>query len=330
MFGTFRLMLAAMVVWTHFFDGGFAGSMAVFGFYCLSGYLMTMIINGPYSDGLNGYLRYLGNRALRIYPIYLVAAGITAGIILFWAAGGSRFDVAVFEPQYLIPNLTIIGHLPGEPAFIPPVWTLHVELLHYIAIGALLGRSRFATVGWFVAALQLRLFGPWGGLPLEWFYWTPVGSSLAFATGAMVWHFRDALPKPGIGSTVIVAALFVLTSGLMDVRMGLSGGLNIAIALAAVIIIGLRNLPANKIDTLLGDLAYPLYLLHSPVVAIVRGAAGHRDLMVDTLGMAVTVALSWLAVVAIDRPISRIRAALRYRDANHSVVPGMALEAERH
>ena len=63
MFGTFRFMLAMMVVHSHFSGGGLAGPVAVFGFFCLSGYLMTRIVNETYSDGLSGYLRYLGNRA---------------------------------------------------------------------------------------------------------------------------------------------------------------------------------------------------------------------------------------------------------------------------
>ena len=77
-------MLALMVVHSHFTGGALGGPVAVFGFFCLSGYLMTKIVNETYADGLAGYLRYLGNRALRIYPAYYVGVAFAAAVLLLW------------------------------------------------------------------------------------------------------------------------------------------------------------------------------------------------------------------------------------------------------
>lgn len=70
--GFYRFILAVIVVMFHF--GGFsslAGRSAVFGFYCISGYLMTLVIDKVYSKMEYGVLAFYVNRALRIYPLYL-------------------------------------------------------------------------------------------------------------------------------------------------------------------------------------------------------------------------------------------------------------------
>lgn len=52
MFGAYRTLLAITVVASHF--GGMTGIgsiAAVFGFFSLSGFLMTLLVNGPYREG---------------------------------------------------------------------------------------------------------------------------------------------------------------------------------------------------------------------------------------------------------------------------------------
>lgn len=58
MFGTYRTLLAIMLIFLHLGGMPVIGSFAVFGFYILSGYLMTLIMQNNY-----GYIRYIG------YPV---------------------------------------------------------------------------------------------------------------------------------------------------------------------------------------------------------------------------------------------------------------------
>src|SRR5262247_2969718 len=124
MFGTFRLILALMVMDYHVIHPeGFAGPIAVFGFYCLSGYLMTKIINESYADGIHGFGRYLANRALRIYPAYYVALALSAIALTIWpevAAGLTRYYT---WPDNLLPQFTIIGLVPFSLRILPPAWS---------------------------------------------------------------------------------------------------------------------------------------------------------------------------------------------------------------
>ena len=69
MFGTYRTLLALMVVFLHLGGVSVLGGYAVFGFYILSGYLMTYIMQKNYGYSRLGQARYAINRMLRIYPI---------------------------------------------------------------------------------------------------------------------------------------------------------------------------------------------------------------------------------------------------------------------
>lgn len=73
MFGTYRTLLAVMVIFLHLGGMPVIGGYAVFGFYILSGYLMTLIMHKNYGYTRDGVARYAINRFLRIYPIYWVS-----------------------------------------------------------------------------------------------------------------------------------------------------------------------------------------------------------------------------------------------------------------
>src|ERR671933_637802 len=77
MFGILRYVLSMMVVEAHLFwlfpGAGFAGGYAVFGFYTLSGYLIARVLATNYPFTVAGCGRFFANRALRLYPGYVVA-----------------------------------------------------------------------------------------------------------------------------------------------------------------------------------------------------------------------------------------------------------------
>ena len=70
MLGTYRVILALMVVFQHLGKSYQLGAYAVFTFFVISGYLMTYILNENYGYSLRGRMKYLLNRILRIYPVY--------------------------------------------------------------------------------------------------------------------------------------------------------------------------------------------------------------------------------------------------------------------
>ncbi len=115
MLGTLRLLLAVMVVFSHL-SGVIShlGVYAVFGFYVLSGYLMTAVLNGTYRFNARSFWT---NRALRLLPIYYMVGTATI-VVLFlfpneaatfkdsWAASLTSWDYlanALLVPLPFVP-----------------------------------------------------------------------------------------------------------------------------------------------------------------------------------------------------------------------------------
>ena len=73
MFGTYRTLLAVMVVFLHLGGMPVIGAYTVFCFYILSGYLMTFIMQKNYGYSKESVAKYALNWFLRIYPIFWIA-----------------------------------------------------------------------------------------------------------------------------------------------------------------------------------------------------------------------------------------------------------------
>ena len=71
MLEVYRFVLALFVVQAHIPWSGGSGPLsqhAVFSFYVLSGFLMTLILNETYGFGAGNCARFWANRMLRLYP----------------------------------------------------------------------------------------------------------------------------------------------------------------------------------------------------------------------------------------------------------------------
>src|SRR5438105_2580714 len=128
MFGTYRTILALFVVASHLGGiPGFAG-YAVFGFYILSGYLMTFILQVNYGYSWSGVLKYAANRFLRIFPLYWVATLISITLVIaLGSAYTSQYSESIFLPKNIISalqNFFIVLRHTSEPRLIPSAWAL--------------------------------------------------------------------------------------------------------------------------------------------------------------------------------------------------------------
>ena len=138
MFGIYRYGLAFCVAISHLWAGMIGGpaAYAVWGFYCLSGYLMTLILNEKYGFSPRGVGRFAVNRALRIYPAYFV---VSAGmfVLFYWKPG----TAARLLPQLQMPvtarswiySLTLLTPFDGGE-LVHGSSALRVELWFYVAM----------------------------------------------------------------------------------------------------------------------------------------------------------------------------------------------------
>ncbi|TWT18615.1 hypothetical protein FQY83_14660 [Luteimonas marina] len=78
--------------------------------------------------------------------------------------------------------------------------------------------------------------------------------------------------------------------------------------LSAWVVVSLYRQPSGRVDKLSGDLSYPVYLIHTTVAAWFMCPCGFsRSFDFFLKSFALTLLLSWLIVIAIDRPLSRLK-----------------------
>lgn len=298
MFGLWRYSLAMLVVCSHIWgkiDGhlNWVGLYSVFAFYALSGYLMTLVLQERYGFSQRGFASYLGNRLLRIYPAYW-AALIVAIALASWRPQAT-FATSVFfhlpiEAKTWAKNVFLFGlnfhdtdvARSEATRLIPPAWTLSIELVYYLAMGAFLSRSRGIVAGWVGASALYVVFSVAAGWSSFFRLSTIAAASLPFSLGAAV-HFIPAWPMPR-WMLAAVATLFAANMALAGWLWAdpIFAGLYVSLALAALLLHGLRSWSPRSsriraLDRVAGDLAYPIFLVHCAAMAVVAIAAfdGH-------------------------------------------------------
>ena len=340
MFGTYRTLLAVMVIFLHLGGMPVLGAYAVFGFYILSGYLMTLIMQKNYGYTRSGVTRYAVNRFLRIYPIYWMSC-IVSLMLIYWLGEDyvRNFHSSMFYPDDLVSilrNLLLFFPSLNEPRLTPPSWALTVEIFFYIGIGLGLSKSRSVTIAWFVISVAYVVAVHVSGLGWNYKYFIIPAASLPFATGALVFHYRDkliSLVERRFDSNYLPAILFsiVLANWVAGYYLGSLRGasfyLNYALCAATLVsLLNKRSLPlvSMKVDKMLGDYSYPVYLVHYQVglvVLVVFQRAGY-NFVYPGIGLALVslpliILVAWLMTRYMEMPIELLRA--RIKADNHAV-----------
>ena len=332
MLGLLRFVLAIFVVAAHLTEGvqffSHWGVFAVFGFYLVSGYLITAILNETYAFK---FLPFIANRFLRLFPIYyLVAFG--SAIIISFVPGASKFH-PVWEIKYrlidLLGNGLIFPFEFYDAAFrlVPPTWSVAVELVNYFLLWLVVARSRTLALITLSVALSYHLMGLAIGLDWTMRYHPFYAALLPFSLGAGIYFSRDllfslsalALQRISIFSFLIwVGNLVVcgIVSGVGGPYFDFFFYVNLVSLLGFVACLTTPpfNSLFNRSGKALGDLAYPIFLTHWVVgftmsLLVLHGTCrGLPLLAVSVLSiLAISFLVSWLA----DRWIEPLRYKVR-------------------
>ena len=260
-----RLAMCLMVIFSHAISlGGFGsewiagdrttiGLLAVFGFFCLSGFLVAG------SATRNHVGRYLWQRFLRIMPAYWVCLVTTAFIIgaLAWIHQQHPESCSILSCYYFIPrdgpfeylyhnwllgiNQYNVGSTPyGGPVpyfWNNSVWTLLPEVFCYLVLAGLtslkLLRHRRVVVGLTCGAWLLEVaiacWAPANKVPHAFGPFTLTPSLLLgvimlappFLTGSLLYLYRDKVPDSGWLALGLVA-VFVVGSWLPFFGQGMT------------------------------------------------------------------------------------------------------------
>lgn len=356
MFGTYRTVLALAVVLHHLIAVPVVGHYAVHGFFILSGYLMTYIMNRTYGYSFKGIRAFALNRFLRLYPAYwaiLVASVIV--ILWFGETNSVRYREFIFIPSSFSEwsqnvSLIFFDLFPDRvsPRVSPPTWALTIEVVFYLLIAVGISKSKRITLAWLFASGLYMLLTHVFHLDYRYRYSIVFSGTLPFAIGAIAYHFYDSIKKyvPYKNSTTLIPALllaFIVNSAIaaFSEQAGFGKGvflcfyLNYLINAAIIILLidGKMPLVSKALDKAIGDYSYPLYLMHWQVGfaasmmlwGIPINGFNTQGIAALVLALPICFILCWLVIRGVDEPIERLRkrikTANRAPDVNVALVP---------
>jgi peptidoglycan/LPS O-acetylase OafA/YrhL len=329
-------------------------------FFVLSAFLLTLPYARALRDGrpLTTARDFLGRRAVRIVPLYLVA------VLIVWVTRNPRLPG---DWRDLLEHLTFTQVYDEQRIFftIGPAWSLAVEVQFYVLIalfGALLSRTaaRAATPARRLAplaagtAVLLLVSGAWWLVlgvaqdrpAVQYVLWFGLPAKLGvFAVGmaaalvvalvpralgrAATWSLRGA----GVATFLLTAhALVERESGARDWLFHLLCGL----AFALVVVAGALGRPRGSWHRLsargvlpwVGLVSYSLYLWHEPLLLHLAGngllPAPSPSAFLPSAAIVVPLALltAWISYWLVEHPSSHLRVFL-------SAVPSRELVLER-
>jgi peptidoglycan/LPS O-acetylase OafA/YrhL len=344
-FGTFRLLLATLVMTQHFgadlapapLEVALApyavGSVAVLVFFALSGFVITEAVDSVYRDRPGPFL---ANRFLRIVPHFLLAV-ILAMLAheFFRLAGGVRlwrsqptFPADAFAWPNLLLNLFAI--VPGAKKiihynFLSITWALRVEMAFYIAmfgciaIGRRLPWSRgFAVFGSVLLILALLLIDPIvhhrGPEMLGFIPYFAFGSGLYFATTRSLAGWVTALV-----SMPIMIWQFIVdqlrTVPIQGIPLSLTGNLTVLLVLLSIMtVLAFAQIPKGRaIDRMLGNLTYPLYLYHEDALIVVLTLTTGYAYTTLAMGVVLSFLTAAILMAIVDPAVTLYRDRVRGR-----------------
>jgi peptidoglycan/LPS O-acetylase OafA/YrhL len=320
-----RLALALLVLVAHgfylsgagtgpSFQGENLGGWAVFGFFTISGYLITA------SRFANPLGRYLLLRVARVYPAFLVCLVVTAGVFapIAWAAEGRDWNGFLATPTtpiaYVLDNLALrinAYDVAGEPAAVPypgawngSLWTLYFEFLCYLLVGLLVCLHVVRRHRW--------LLGP------------------AFGVSVIAWATVDAWGPGAYPDLVLLARLLPAFLGGALVQVAMRGrplrrrAALAAIALAGVLVVTVDHWGAQLASPLIAyallwlstvlpspavarrhDISYGVYIYAFPVQQLLVYAGAHQLGLVgyDLLAALATAAVAVASWRLVERPV---------------------------
>lgn len=302
--GSLRFFLALSVIFAH--TGTFSGftlgdgRLAVQTFFMISGFYMSLVWSEKYSKLQSPIRTFYISRALRIYPMYFVvfAAALLMGLVARSSNPAFHFFEAVSAlgwPTALWAYLTQITLIGMEtPLFLnfelhkymvlSVAWTLGLELTFYLLVPFLLPRLS-VVVGILLLSLIFRslafMSGPTLDEGLNADLWSnrffPFELAL-FLAGALAQRLFAGLPgklklmseKP----EVYFLAVMCMVGGLCYytlLRPSLGEAtywLYYAMAFIGIALL-FQSTKTSKRDSYIGELSYPMYISHIPVLWVV-------------------------------------------------------------
>ena len=257
------------------------GRLGVYVFFLISGFLIPFSVKG---SGTQPAIHFLHRRFLRVAPLFFLS--IPLGLVLeHWLQGGSvSLGLAILN-IFLIPNFS------GYPFALNAYWTLQIEMVFYLFIYAMAVRvnikgSRFALSGAFVLTMILAELARPEKYDLEEDLVVVLGEfakilgGLTFIwVGSLIRKWLDrrasSLELLLLGTYCAYAFIFLPLKSLGKVNLSEQfSTLSFLVPAMALLLFCLVILKKFRFAGLerLGEVSYSMYLMHAPVIYIVKYA----------------------------------------------------------
>ncbi|WP_243312333.1 acyltransferase family protein [Fundidesulfovibrio agrisoli] len=352
--GVLRLLLALSVLIGHSDHSGglvaFDTTVAVRAFYMISGFYMALVLSTKYQG--KPYYVFIRSRYLRLFPAYFATIMLTC--LYGWAVYHIRGTVEWPFQAWLrtlkdlefgtlatlaLSNVFILGQdllsfcgvtasgalsgllpkgAPANPAgaymLIPQAWTLGIELCFYLVAPFLARRSAMFLGGLALVSLGCRLYfdfpSPLDGAANAFGYRFFPFELTFFCLGMLAYKGYALLKRHSVPQW-------------LGVSMVLAGGATFAWAqarpqawpaymLLAVTVPFLFLVSKEwKLDRMVGELSYPVYIIH---MLALKALEQFTSWGTELPSIAVTLLLSALLLLLVDRPLDRWRETLTRSD----------------
>jgi peptidoglycan/LPS O-acetylase OafA/YrhL len=278
------------------------GDFGVQLFFIISGFVILMTL-----ERTRGVHDFVVSRLSRLYPAFLACFAVTALVARFSGVGWK----GVYG-MMLAANLTMVPTALGFPMLDPSYWSLLPEIVFYALAAAVccavgLRHVERASLLWLAGALAMRLYGL-ERLPGRLVVLTDAEFCHLFVIGMMLYRLRGG-SVTRLTVPVLLVALGLSAFGPHWSPMpidpvaytALIAGFALAVGVATRL--RLRLLEAGLLP-FLGDVSYPLYLVHQIAgrAVIVRLEAAGVD---ANIAVAVAVLLAVVVATAISRTVEK-------------------------
>jgi peptidoglycan/LPS O-acetylase OafA/YrhL len=321
-----RAIAVLLVVNFHAFPeaipGGFIG---VDIFFVISGFLITDIVTRELAADRFSLLHFYDRRIRRIFPALLVVllAVLVLGFLWTLPDPYARLSADVVASAAFAANIALLlqsGYFDLDSARNPllHLWSLGIEEQFYLVwppVLMLAARLRIGPLG-VAAALGIASFALNVALieanPVATFYlpFTRAWELLAGAALACAWKRIPQDRSSGNGRAGLGVVLIVVAAALLDPHRAFPGWWAVlpvaggALLLSAPSAWGARHLLASRPMVAIGQISYPLYLWHWPLLvfaAIIKFAP--LTLIESELVVLASALLAWITYRLVEIPL---------------------------
>ncbi|WP_158783500.1 acyltransferase [Pantoea sp. BAV 3049] len=336
--GWLRFFLAASVVISH--NGiqapGISGHLAVMAFFVISGFYMALVLNEKYGSNISGF--YLA-RFLRLWPGYIIVFLV---VVMFIEPMGSQIYQSTAVSIYVwFSSLTMFFYetlwwfgfdTAGNVVFIntpelykttPPIinathmqhmWSVGAEICFYIAAPFFARKLRavvFLLVLSLIYYLSVKHFlffhHPLDHRSALNHFWLFLMGMVSYFGWTKYRNYRCAKKLNALTASVLGLVIIISVIEVSLRYFNSSYVLIVSYFIFLICIIPVFHATRNsKADRLIGEMSYPIYLTHWPIVLIL--ISNHRGSWVwSFIIVGLSLVASIFLYVAVDKNVEKFR-----------------------